>query len=155
MHAGRSVRLVCSLALYRLRESVDDSLHTGDVPGCQVTVERVNQVRMDRADRGVASIIPRVLLEPFSSCVCLADLRYGDGLRQLSSAPCAAERAEDASGLELRRWQSPPLLGFGTKRPVVLADHSRITRYIGSMRLGSFSVKLIHRVEDHRRGAMD
>jgi len=39
------------------------------------------------------------LTEPFSSCVCLADLQYVDGLGELPGAPGAA--AEDAPGLEL------------------------------------------------------
>ena len=40
--------------------------------------------------------------EPFSSCVCLADLQYVDGLGELAGAPgAAAELAEDAPGLEL------------------------------------------------------
>ena len=40
--------------------------------------------------------------EPFSSCVCLADLQYVDGLGELSGAPgAAAELAEDPPGLEL------------------------------------------------------
>ncbi len=41
-------------------------------------------------------------IEPFSSCVCLADLQYVDGLGELSGAPgAAAELAEDVPGLEL------------------------------------------------------
>jgi hypothetical protein len=71
------------------------------------------------------------------SCACLADLQYMDGLREVPGAPWAAEPTEDPEGLE-RRWQSPPLLGFGTKRPIVLADRTRITHSIGSMRLGQF-----------------
>ena len=40
--------------------------------------------------------------EPFSSCVCLANLQNVDGLGELPGAPgAAAELAEDAPGLEL------------------------------------------------------
>jgi hypothetical protein len=40
--------------------------------------------------------------EPFSSCVCLADLQCVDGLGELAGAPgAAAEFAQDAPGLEL------------------------------------------------------
>jgi hypothetical protein len=39
--------------------------------------------------------------EPFSSCVCLADLQYVDGLGELAGAPgAAAELAEDVPVLE-------------------------------------------------------
>jgi hypothetical protein len=41
-------------------------------------------------------------IEPFSSCVCLADLQCVDGLGELAGAPgAAAELAQDAPGLEL------------------------------------------------------
>ena len=40
--------------------------------------------------------------EPFSSCVCLADLQYVDGLGELPGAPRAATQlAQDFPGLEL------------------------------------------------------
>ena len=43
--------------------------------------------------------------EPFSSCVCLADVQYVDGLGELSGAPgAAAELAEYVPGLELVCW---------------------------------------------------
>jgi hypothetical protein len=40
--------------------------------------------------------------ERFSSCLCLADLQYADGLGELASAPAtAAELTQDALGLAL------------------------------------------------------
>jgi hypothetical protein len=40
--------------------------------------------------------------ERFSSCVCLADLQYVDGLGELAGAPgAAAELMQDVPGLEL------------------------------------------------------
>ena len=40
--------------------------------------------------------------EPFSSCVCLADLQYVDGLCELAGAPgAAAQLTQDVPGLEL------------------------------------------------------
>ena len=45
---------------------------------------------------------PLAISEPFSSSVCLADLQYVDGLRELAGAPgAAAELTEDAPVLEL------------------------------------------------------
>ena len=41
-------------------------------------------------------------IESFPSCLCLAGLRYVDGLGELSGTPgAAAELAQDAPGLEL------------------------------------------------------
>lgn len=51
--------LSCSLSAGRI---ADDSLHTGGCTRMSGHVERMNQVHMDRADRGVEPIIPRVLL---------------------------------------------------------------------------------------------
>ena len=56
----------------------------------------------DSTGMAVTHVLRGLVSEPFSSCVCLADLQYVDGLGELAGAPgAAAELAEDVPVLEL------------------------------------------------------
>ena len=80
---------------------------------------------------GIGTWDGRLCSEPFSSCICLADLQNVDGLGELAGAPRAASQlAEDPPGLELgvralagcaelRVGAVGYLLGFGLVLPLV------------------------------------
>ena len=84
-------------------------------PGPSQTVRRLAVIAVILAIGGAAFGVAFTMLpdaqaitnppaynEPFSSCICLADLQNVDGLGELPGAPRAASQlAEDPPGLEL------------------------------------------------------